>query len=363
MHFFSIKSCSWSFFLYFCYNQIYKRMKKLTLFMLLCTVATISKAQSDIDALLAAGVEDAEHFANDYLASGTNGLMHSMNANWFNTADAKPLGGFEISVIVNAASIKNDNKVFNLNTADYNNIEFAQGPSSQMVSSVLGENNPAVFVEVSYDDPIFGNQTQQIELPDGIGSGSGSLLPTAFIQGAVGLIKGFEIKARFIPKIDADDVSMSMYGAGLQMEFTKWLPADKLMPVAISGLVAYTHLDGSYDLTDSSGIQGQNQRIENSTNTWLLQLITSTKLPVINFYGGIGLISGKSESDLLGTYVVTNGPISSNPIVDPFSVSSKVSSVRGTIGTKLKLGFFRLNAEYHLSDFNAFSVGMHFGFR
>lgn len=331
--------------------------------MLLCMVATISKAQSDIDVLLAAGVEDAERFANDYLAPGTNGLMHSMNANWFNTADAKPLGGFEISVIVNASSVKSEKKMFNLNTTDYNNIQFVQGSGSQMVSSVLGKNDPAIFIELEYDDPIFGNQTQQIELPDGIGSGSGNLLPTAFIQGAVGLIKGIEVKARFVPKIETDDVSLNMYGVGLQMEFTKWLPADKVLPVAISGLVAYTHLGGSYDLTDSSGIAGENQRLESDANTWLLQLIGSTKLPVINFYGGIGLISGKSESDLLGTYIVTNGALSTDPIVDPFSISSKVSSVRGTIGTKLKLGFFRFNAEYHLSDFNAFSLGVHFGFR
>lgn len=330
---------------------------------MLCLATIGSKAQSDIDALLAAGIEDAERFANDYLPSGTNGLMHSMNANWFNTADAKPLGGFEISVILNAASIQDENKMFDLNTADYINISFPDNSPSKMVATVLGENDPAIFIEVEYDDPIFGNQTQTIELPNGIGNGSGNLLPTAFIQGALGLSKGIEVKARFVPKIETDDVSLSMYGAGLQVEFTKWLPADKLLPVALSGLVAYTHLDGEYNLTESSGIQGEKQRVENATNTWLFQLIASTKLPVINFYGGLGYIKGKSESDLLGTYIVTDGTLSSQPIIDPFSVSSEVSSVRGTIGTKLKLGFFRLNAEYHLSEFNAFSVGINFGFR
>ncbi|GAA4958945.1 DUF6588 family protein [Algibacter aquimarinus] len=338
-------------------------MKKFILPILLCVATISSKAQNDLDALLAAGVEDAQRFANDYLMPGTNGLMHSMNANWFNTADAKPLGGFEISIIANASLISDENKTFSLNTNDYNNIQFAQGASTQMVATALGENDPEVIVELTYDDPIFGNQTQQISLPTGIGSESANMLPTAFIQGALGLSKGIEVKARFVPKIDTDDVDFSMYGAGLQMEFTKWLPADKLLPVAISGLVAYTHLSGEYDLTDSSGIQGENQRLENDTNTWLFQLIASTKMPVINFYGGLGYIKGKSESDMLGTYRISNGIITTEDIVDPFFVSSDVSAVRGTIGTKLKLGFFRLNAEYHLSDFNAFSVGINFGFR
>lgn len=331
--------------------------------MLLTLVTTFSKAQNDIDALLAAGVEDAQRFANDYLAPGTNGLMHSMNANWFNSGKAKPLGGFEISVIANASQIQDEHKIFNLNTADYNNISFAQGTNSRTVASVLGENNPTIFVEIEYEDPIFGNQSQTLELPNGIGDGTANLLPTAFIQGALGLSRGLELKARFVPNINTDEVSLSMYGAGLQIEFTDWLPADKLWPIAVSGLVAYTHLDGEYDLTDSSGILGENQRVENATDTWLFQLIASTKLPVINFYGGLGYIKGTSESDLLGTYRVSNGIVTSDPIVDPFSVSSEVAAVRGTFGTKLKLGFFRINAEYHMSEFNAYSLGINFGFR
>ncbi len=339
-------------------------MKKLTLLTLFSILSITVTAQSDLDALLAAGVDDAQRFANDYLAPGTNGLMHSMNANWFNTADAKPLGGFEISVIANASLINDENRSFSLIPANYQNIRFIDGATSKMVATALGENNPDVEVFVDYQATPSGPVlSERITLPSGIGSDTGNLLPTAFIQGALGLSKGIEIKARFVPKIKTDDIEINMYGAGLQVEFTKWLPADKVLPIAVSALVAYTHLGGSYDLTDTSGVEGENQRLENDTNTWLLQLIASTKLPVINFYGGLGYINGKSDTDLLGTY--RNAPGSIIPIneTDPFSVSSEVSAVRGTLGTKLKLGFFRINAEYHLSEFNAFSVGIHFGFR
>lgn len=337
-------------------------MKKL---LLLCTIISAFNvsAQNDVDALLAAGIDDARRFTNDYLAPGTNGLMHSMNANWFNSAKVKPLLGFEVSIIANASIVNDDNKSFSLDTADYNNVTFVQGPSVQNVATVLGENNPDIIVEIEYDDPIFGNQTTQIELPNGIGDASANLLPTAFIQGALGLSNGLELKLRYVPEIKTDEVELGLYGAGLQFEFTEWLPADKVWPIHLSGLVAYTHLNGSYDLTDSSGIEGENQRIENSTDTWLFQLLASTKLPVINFYGGIGFIQGTSESDLLGTYRVTDGILTSETIVDPFSVSSEVSDVRATLGTKLKLGFFRINAEYNISEFDTFSVGINFGFR
>lgn len=338
-------------------------MRRISILIVVLLTTFTGRAQNDIDVLLTAGVEDAERFANDFLAPGTNGLMHSMNANWFNSAKVKPLGGFEISIIANAALIKDKDQTFTMNTADYNNVQFVQGPSAQSVASVLGENDPSIFVEVEYDDPIFGSQTVELELPQGIGDASSNLLPTATLQGAVGLGSGLEIKARYIPEIETDNVSLSMYGVGLQLEFTKWLPADKLWPVALSGLVAYNHVDGSYDITESSGIEGENQKLKNNTNTWLFQLIASTKLPVINFYGGIGYISGTSDSDLTGSYRVTDGLLTTETIEDPFSVSSEITALRGTIGTKLKLGFFRLNAEYNISEFDTFSVGVNFGFR
>ena len=327
------------------------------------TSITFLNAQNDFDVLLTAGIEDAERYANDYLASGTKGLMHSVNANWFNSGKVKPLLGFEISVVANAALIHDDAKQFNLNTADYNNVQFVSGSSSQNVASVLGENNPPVFVEVQYDDPIFGNQTVQLELPTGIGDQSANLLPSAFLQGAIGLGSGIELKARYVPRYENEDVEVGLYGAGLQFEVTKWLPGRKILPVAISGLVAYTHLDGSYNFTESSGIEGENQKVKNNTNTWLFQAIASTKLPLINFYGGIGYIIGKSESDIVGNYRVTDGLLTTQTITDPFSVSSEISSIRGTLGAKLKIGFFRLNAEYHVSEFDSVSLGINFGIR
>ena len=90
-------------------------MKKLALLFSFVAVMTTAKAQNDIDVILAAGVEDAQRFANDYLAPGTNALMHSMNSNWFNSAKVKPLGGFEISIIAGASRFGDEGKTFLLN--------------------------------------------------------------------------------------------------------------------------------------------------------------------------------------------------------------------------------------------------------
>ena len=176
------------------------------------------------------------------------------------------------------------------------------------------------------------------------------------------MIKGTELKARFLPKIKTDEVSIGLYGIGIQHEFTKHLPADKILPVAISGVIGYTHINGTYDFTDTNIIAGSDQSIDAKINTWVFQAVVSTKLPIINFYGSLGYMTGKSETAILGTYTVQSGPFQ-NTYVDPFTLTKDASGVTANIGTKLKLGFFRLHADYTIAEFNNLSLGLSFGFR
>ena len=317
-------------------------------------------AQSNINEVLAAGLDDAEKFTTDYLAPASEGFMYSLSSGWYNTADAKPLGGFEISIIGNMAGFKNkeDKKAFEMNTADYENLQFVDGSTSKLVSSSLGDiEGVRVFVE---DEN--GLLREEFDLPSGLASENVNFVPSGFIQASVGLIKGTELKARFLPKINTDDFKLGMYGLGIQHEFTKHLPADKILPIAISAVIGFTHLDGSYDFTSSNIVAGQDQKLEVDVNTWVFQAVVSTKLPIINFYGGLGYLTGSSTTDVLGTYTVQSGPFQES-YVDPFSIKKNASGVTANIGTKLKLGFFRLHADYALAEFNTLSVGVNFGFR
>ncbi len=317
-------------------------------------------AQSNINEILAAGLNDAEKFTTDYLSPASEGIMYSISSGWYNTADAKPLAGFEISVIGNMSNFKNkaDKKSFILDTSDYENLQLTGGGTTQTVSTALGDiEGVGVFIEGAG-----GALRTDFELPTGLASENINFVPSGFIQASVGIIKGTELKARFLPKIDTEDFGMSMYGFGIQHEFTKHLPADKILPIAISAVIGYTHLDASYDFTNSNIIAGENQKLEMVLNTWVFQAVVSTKLPIINFYGGVGYLTGKSSTDVLGTYIVQSGPFQQQ-YVDPFSIDKDASGVTANIGAKLKLGFFRLHADYTLAEFNTLSVGINFGFR
>ena len=329
----------------------------LSILALMCPLLTV--AQSNLNDLLAAGIEDAQQFTTDYLSPLTEGAVYSISGSWYNTAEAKPFLGFEIQLIGNTTFFNNkaDKKAFLLNTADYENLRFVDGSSSREVASALGDiEGVRVFVE---DDS--GLVRQEFELPSGLASEGVTFLPSGYIQASVGLIKGTEIKARFLPKINADDAKVGFYGFGLQHEFTKHLPADKLWPVAVAAVIGYTHLDGDYNLQDAGLFAGEDQRLKMKIDSWVFQAVVSTRLPVINFYGGLGYLTGKANTDVLGTYVVS-GPFPAT-YTDPFSVRSNANGVVANLGAKLKLGFFRLNVDYTLGEFDTASFGINFGFR
>ncbi len=338
-------------------------MKRIFTGLIICSCSLLT-AQTSINNIFAAGVEDAERFTTDYLAPFSESTVYGFSTGWYNTAEAKPLGGFEISLVGTITSHKNkeDKKTFILDPNDYENLDFVQNPGiARPVSSALGDiEDIRVFVEGGVDGVTV---REEFELPSGLSAEGLDFVPLGYLQASVGILKGTEIKARFLPKIDYDGASVGLIGFGLQHDFTKWLPADKILPIAISGVIGYTKLDGDFDLSNINLVDGANQRIEAEMSTWSFSAVVSTKLPIINFYGGLGYITGKSQTDVLGEYRVTSGPFASETYVDPFSITENVSGVTGSIGAKLKLGFFRLHADYTLGEFNTATVGVNFGFR
>lgn len=337
-------------------------MKTTPFFLFLIIIVFPVQSQDNIDDLLAAGVNDAKRFSQDYLAPATEGLAYGINNGWFNHAKGQKQFGFEIGLIANTSFINDDKKTFEMRASDYENIRFLDNSTSKNVATALGHNDPDITVVITYDDPIFGNQETELTLPTGIGSTGVNIIPAAFLQAAFSPFRGTQIKARYFPKIETEDVKTGLYGVGIQQEFTAWLPRDKFFPVAISGLIAYTHLDGSYDFTDSNLVEGSNQQVQTDINTFLFELIGSTNFKVLNAYGAIGYLSGKSQTDLLGTYVVTDGLLYSESIVDPFSIEEKVNGIRTTLGANVKLGFFSLNVDYTFAEFNSASLGLNFSF-
>lgn len=317
-------------------------------------------AQDQIQDILRAGFEDATHFSKDYIAPVSDAAIYSMANGWYNSGKTKDLFHFEISIISNLSIVPDDKQNFTLNTNDYNYIQFPDGSTSKQVASILGHNNSDQVVQVEYQTEK-GTETASIVLPQGLGDDNVNFVPTAYLQGSLGLIKGFEIKLRYFPEIDYDGAKTKFYGAALQHEFTSWLAGEDVFPVGISALIGYNRLEGSYDL-ESTQMSATGQQIDTEMNSWIFTAIVSTNLPVINFYGGLGYVNGDSTTRLKGVYTIDGGPLAGQTISNPYSVSSDVGGVNATLGTKLKLGFFRINASYSFQEYQNINLGINFGY-
>lgn len=337
-------------------------MKK-ALFSLLMFCLLSVNAQQNFEQLLLSGVEDTETFARFYITPGAESLMYAVNSGWFKTAKAHKFLGFDVSVIATGHFVNEDDHSFNMNVNDFQNIRFPDGSSSKKIATVFGDNNPNQTVIVTLSDNGLGEDVE-ILLPDGVASEDIDVLPAAFLQAELGLGFGTDLKVRYVPQITVEDVETGFYGVGLQHELTSWLPVVKNLPVKLAVLAAYTHLDSEFDFTGKSSLDGANQKLDLDLDTWLILAIASTKWPIINLYGGVGYVSGDSDFSLKGTYEIP--PTLTTPgrtLTNPFTVSNSISGGRATAGINLNLGLLEINAEYHLQEYDAVSVGLHFGIR
>lgn len=336
-------------------------MRKLLVFSAVLLAGSQTWAQDNLGRLLASGINDTKTFATDYLRPGTRASVFNLSNGWYQSAEVKDVLGFEFSIIGNAAVNLEEHQNFTMNTADYENIQFVDGSVQKDVSTLLGHNPEPVDVYLEYDTP-FGKEQVEVTLPEGIAAAGVEFVPSAFLQARLGIFKGTEVKARYFPKINYNNVTAELYGAGLQHELTSWFPTE--LPVAVSGIVAYTKMNGAYDFTELSYLEGENQRVKTNMDSWLFSGIVSTNLPIINFYGGVGYMAGTSETAMLGTYIVQDETTGQTieEIEDPFTINDDINGIKANLGLSLKLGFFRIHGDYSFQEYDSVSVGLHLGF-
>ena len=312
---------------------------------------TSSLSAQNLDALFESGLQDAQQFAQGYFNPAMQLGVHSLSGGWYNSGKSKKTLAFEVSLIGNVTTWRDKRERFLLNTARYANLNFTDGAQEKYVATVLGDASTPVYVEEFLGEGLPSVRTD-FDLPAGLRSEGIQFLPSAFLQASIGLVKGIEIKGRFLPSISTNDVRVSLLGAGVQFDISEILSSDRVLPLGISFLLGYSKLNASYQIES-------NQSIESQIVSRNIGLILSTKLPVFNVYGGVGLIGGSSDLNLLGTYQVASGV----NFIDPLALESDVSAVGLTLGAKLKLGFFRLNLDHSFSDFSTTRAGINIGFR
>ena len=336
-------------------------MKAVRYYLLLIVFPFLSinqiKAQEQIRDFLVLGVEFAEEIVSAYTQPGAEGLLYGLTGGWYNSAVVRDKWQVEISIVTNGSFVPSESRSFFIDTGRFENLTTIQGEAVVKVPTILGGTGQTVQFVADVDGEFY-----QFESPEGIGLSDANILPNAFLQVKLGLPKYTEAGVRVFPKLNIDDVEFGLYGFSAQHEFSRWLKPVQNSPIAFSAMVAYTRLYTDYNFETGGDVIGEDQRINIRMNSWLFELIASTKFKKLNIYGGLGYVTGDADTRLRGSYEfqVFATPLS---FVDPFDFQNEVDGIRANIGLNLRLGWFGLNTAYTFQGFNNFSFGMSFNIK
>ena len=354
-------------------NQIYCNMKKLTLLFTLFIAMHTSHSQ-ELESLLLAS-EDASKLTEGYINPVMKGLMYSMNGGWATTGKVHKTLGFDLTISANASYVPDADKLFAFIPSDYNYLTLPNGETS--IPTVMSDNDYETTVDVEIDNGDGTYNVASFEMPGGITKDLPmNAVPAPMVQLGVGLPFKTDIKLRYVPKLNFDDsVEANLIGLGLQHDLTQYLgPIDKL-PLSVSILGAFTNMDVTYNIEDddpSDEVTVTNGEAAFEMKTWTVQAIGSLDFKIITLYGSVGYNGGKSSIKINGTYDLEydiedgGGTVigtASDSVTDPIDLNFESTGVRGTLGARLNLAFFKIFADYTLQEYNTLSAGIAFSFR
>lgn len=357
----------------FVVTQIYNNMKKIIVLLSLFVATQVTSAQELESILIAA--EDASKLTEGYINPAMKGLMYSMNGGWYTTAKTHKKLGFDITINANASFVPDADKMFAFIASDYSFISLPNGETE--LPTVMSEDSAETTVDVSVPVGDGTFKVASFNMPGGITDDLPlNAVPTPMVQIGVGLPFKTDIKVRYVPTVKFDNsVEANLVGLGLQHDLTQYLgPIDRL-PLSVSILAAFTNMDVTYFIEDSSTIDNvsvTNGTAEFKMNTWTVQAIGSLDFKIITFYGSVGYNNGSSSVKLKGNYNLSydiqdgSGTVIgavSESITDPINLNFDANGVRATIGTRLNLAFFKIFADYTIQEYNTATAGIAFSFR
>lgn len=309
--------------------------------------------------------DDAQTYLNHYLSPAMNGLMYNLNNSWYSTGKTHETWGFDITISASAAIIPDEEKLFLFDANEYNNLHILNG--SNMLPTAAGGTTTSNLVTSNE----FGSNS--FKALDGIGDEWPEnfiipvSVPTPMIQAGVGIPGGTDVKLRYFPKLDSDELSFGLIGIGVQHDLTQHFPIlDKIPTLHISALGAFTHSSLIYTPLNSV-VAGENQSMKMDVNTYTVQAIGDIDLKIVNFYLGMGYTAGTTNLDALGTYQYDfdgNGSYNSNEtLTDPMALKFDINGFKTTAGVRLNLGPVRLFADYTLQKYPAIATGISMSIR
>ncbi len=313
-----------------------------------------------------AGPEDAEKYLENYIKPIMLSFNNGLSGGWVNTAKPHKLLGFDLTVSANIANIPSDDKLWQFRDADFSNLRLANGSEATLPTAVGGPTNEMLVVkgDAQIGSINFANQSDPFPAAEGYDTEdlpiAGFPVPTFHL--GVGLMKNTDLKIRFVPSIETDELSFNMFGIGVLHDLKQWIPGLKQVPMDVSGFIGYTGLKAEYTIdessTDSNGYTySADGTAEFKASSTVIQVLASKKIAILTPYVGLGYNIAGSSFKVNGEFVYSDG-INTETVQDPIDLSfGGGSSPRLTIGTQLKLLILTIHADYSIQKYNTFTLG------
>lgn len=368
---------------------IFRLSSSLLLLLLICVSPVMAQLDDAGDIIQAAVTEEGRQDANTllkaYFLPFGKGIGSDLNAGWSNSAATHPTLGFDLTMSVNFARVPGGDQSFNVQELDLNELVYIEEKSSTPITpTAFGANQSNTTMGAYYTDPQTSEERVLLdfEMPRGTDV---PYVPAPMIQANVGLIKSTEVSVRYVPPLTlGNDLKLDVWGMGVKHEITKWLPGGSLIPVNISLQAGFTKLNSSvaFNVEPEQGPDVKNeypdetwdgQEAALSSNAFTVNALVGKTLPFVSFYGGVGYETSSLSLRTPGSYPATvpNEDYPGEPqskeiekVDNPVDISYDAHrSLRGLVGTQIKLFIFNINASYTLSKYSVGQVGVGFSFR
>lgn len=358
---------------------------RFSLVILAITFAFSSNLKAQIDEIdfIKGGIADAEKLFEGYLTPFGNAFGADLNAGWYNTAKPHKLGGFDVTITVNAAWAPSEDKLFDLAELMLDGVVIGDSESPTIMGKQTDE-RPRISYTESLGES--GVTVAEYTMPNGTGL---NLVPLPMAQVGIGLPFGTEITGRFLPSLNFGDYgNIGLWGVGLKHSIFQHIPVLKKLPVLEGSLqggytkmnsfanVEFTPDDVAVDLIQNDNLW-LDQRLIFEVEAWTVNLVFSQTLPVITFYQGIGYSNSSTQIALEGNYPIsrletdTESPNFGEIVVDeediykdPFNIEILNSKdLRLNAGFRLKLGVITFHFDYTKANYSTITGGIGVSFR
>jgi len=357
-------------------------------FALLAIFTTVSYSQFDKLNFIKSSPADAVKYLEAYITPWANAFGAGLNGSWYNTAKPHKLGGFDITIGVNAGMVPTADQSMDLSKLG---LSSGWNPKTGMVPTIAGAKTSSTALTLTQTVGATNVTLASFNAPPGVGL---KYVPVPTAQIGLGLPLGTEIKGRFIPKISLGDHNISLWGIGIVHSIMQYIPGNELIPADVSIFAGYTKLTGNVALdlmpetlsghapnytTTYNVSTSFNDQFVNATLTALnVSAIASLNLPVITFYGGLGYSKTSTSIKLKGLFptpTIVQPPLPTLPYAEyndsgvkketdfPAVDIDSFSGLRANIGFRIKLAVITIHADYTRAQYNVFSTGLGISFR